>query len=332
MPSSQASDGIVFAETRDGLSLPVIDVTRAPFAVPDDPADVAALSEGFVEWLRRQQMPRFLTKLLLRLAARRSRLVRILFMSDQGYLDSITTYILKLGAEHLPPGFDSPMDRRIADTPHAPLLRLRMQQIAKLLADALREPLKRDAAAPLHLINIAGGPALDSINALIVLSRPDADLLKRPIAIDVLDSQTEGPAFGANALAALSADGGSLHGLDITFTHRPYDWDDTAALRSYLETLRGAITVASSEGGLFEYGSDDAIVANLTALRDGGVMHVAGSVTGSSDLRKQMIAQTRFKLHPHGLEGFAPLAARGGYTIAKSEPALFSDQVLLHPA
>ncbi len=88
------------------------------------PASVAALGEGFVKWLSRQQMPGFLAKLLLRLAARRSRLVRILFMSDQGYLDSITTYVLKLGPDHLPPGFDSPMDRRIADTPHAPLLRL----------------------------------------------------------------------------------------------------------------------------------------------------------------------------------------------------------------
>lgn len=337
MPSSQtnaseSSDGVVFAETRDGLRLPVIDVTRAPFAEPDDPASVAALGEGFVKWLSRQQMPGFLTKLLLRLAARRSRLVRILFMSDQGYLDSITTYVLKLGPDHLPPGFDSPMDRRIADTPHAPLLRLRMQQVAKLLAEALREPLARNAAAPLHLINIAGGPALDSINALIVLKRSDADLLRRPIAIDVLDSQTEGPAFGANALKALQADGAPLHGLDITFTHRTYDWGDTAALRSHLAGLRGAITAASSEGGLFEYGSDDAIVANLAALREGGVAHVAGSVTSASELRKRMIAQTRFKLYPRGLEGFAPLAARAGYAVAKSEPALFSDQVLLHPA
>src|ERR1700749_1013748 len=121
-----------------------------------------------------------------------------------------------------------------------------MQQIAKLLAEALREPLKRDAAAPLHLINIAGGPALDSINALIVLNRSDAGLLKRPIVIDVLDSQTEGPTFGANALKALQADGGPLHELDIPFTHRPYDWDDTAVLRSLLGELGGAVTAASS--------------------------------------------------------------------------------------
>lgn len=329
---SKASDGLVYAKTRDGLLLPVIDVTSPPFAVPDDPASVAQLGDAFTAWLRKQRMPRFLASFLLRLAAPRSRLVRTLFQSDQGYLDSITTYVLKLGADHLPSGFDSPMDRKLAGTLHAPLLRLRMQQIAKLLAGALQEPLADNAAAPLHLINIAGGPALDSVNALIVLSRARADLLRRTIVIDVLDAQTEGPAFGANALAALQAAGGPLHGLDIAFRHRPYDWDDTAALRALLDEARGAIIAASSEGGLFEYGSDDAIVGNLAALRNGGVAYVAGSVTSSSELRKEMIAQTRFKLHPRGLTGFAPLAARAGYAIAKSEPALFGDQVLLRPA
>jgi hypothetical protein len=252
-----------------------------------------------------------------------------LFTSDQGYLDSITTYLLKLRPEDLPPGFDSRIDRRIVDTPHAPLLLLRMQQIAKLTAAALQERLAGKPGAPLHLINIAGGPALDSMNALIFLNRSRAELLNRSIAIDVLDAQADGPRFGANALVALQAAGAPLHGLDVAFTHRVYDWNDTAALRVLLVQIRDAVTVASSEGGLFEYGSDDAIVANLTALRQGNVEFVAGSVTGSSDLRKEMIAQTRFKLHPRGLAGFAPLAARGGYAIAQSESGLFSDQVLL---
>jgi hypothetical protein len=327
-PGSNSGD-VVFAKTRDGISLPVIDVTRPPYAVPDDPASIAMLREAFTAWLRKQQRaPRFVTKLLMRLATRRSRIARILFTSDQAYLDSITTYLLKLRPEHLPPGFNK-LDRRIIDTPHAPLLLLRMQQIAKLMAAAVQEPLARNPAAPLHLINIAGGPALDSINALIFLARQHAELLKRPIAIDVLDAQDEGPRFGANALAALRAGVGPLHGLDVTFTHRSYDWNDTAALRALLAEIRGAVTVASSEGGLFEYGDDDAIVANLAALREGGVEFVAGSVTSASALRKEMIAQTRFKLHPRGLEGFTPLAARGGYVVTRSEPGLFSDQVLL---
>ncbi|MBV8836310.1 MAG: hypothetical protein JO000_07215, partial [Alphaproteobacteria bacterium] len=195
MPTEPAnsSDSLVFARTRGGLTLPVIDLSRPPYAEPDDPASIERLRVTFLEWLRKQQRgPRFIMKLLMRLAARRSRLARILFTSDQSYLDSITTYLLKLRPEHLPEGFNSRIDRRIVDTPHAPLLLLRMQQIAKLMATALQQALGGRPAAPLHLINIAGGPALDSINALIFLARQHAELLRRPIAIDVLDAQAEG--------------------------------------------------------------------------------------------------------------------------------------------
>ena len=58
---------------------------------------------------------------------------------------------------------------------------------------------------------------------------------------------------------------------------------------------RGAIVAASSEGGLFEYGTDDAIVANLTVLARADVPVVAGSVTSSSEVRKRMIALTRYR-------------------------------------
>jgi len=327
------SHGIAFAKTRDGLTLPVIDVSRPPFAIPDDPASIAARRDAFLRWHRRQYwMPRFVTMLILQFAAYRSPLARAVFQSDDGYLDGITTYIMKLGAEHLPAGFDSPIDRKIASAPHVPLLRLRMQQIAKSLARSLQEPLARDATADLHLINIAGGPALDSINTLILLDRSRANLMKRKIAIHVLDTQIEGPTFGGNALAALQAAGHPLHGLDIAFRYRPYDWNDTAALRALLEETRGAVVAASSEGGLFEYGSDVAIVRNLEELRAGGVDYVAGSVTTSSEMRKRLIAQTQFMLRPRGLEGFRPLAERAGYHIATSEPAELSEQVLLEIA
>jgi hypothetical protein len=84
-------------------------------------------------------------------------------------------------------------------------------------------------------------------------------------------------------------------------------------------------------GGLFEYGTDDAVVANLTALARAGVPIVAGSVTSSTEARKRMIAQARFRFFARGLEGFAPLAERSGYAIAESRTALVSEQVRLRP-
>src|SRR5690242_9011652 len=76
-------------------------------------------------------------------------------------------------------------------------VRLRLADMARLLADALAPALLDDPRRPLRLVNVAGGPALDSVNALLVLRRahPGA-LAARPIAIDVLDSDADGPAFG----------------------------------------------------------------------------------------------------------------------------------------
>lgn len=297
--------GLVFASTADGLRLPVIDVTHPAFAIPDDPATHAARRNAFLAWDRsNRRVPRIVTQLLMRLAARRSLLLQRMLASDSDYLDSITTYMLKLGADHLPPGFDGPVDRKVAASPHVALLRLRMQQIARLLAEALLAPLADAPDAPLHLVNIAGGPALDSINALIMLARAQAVLIHRPIAIHVFDTQQDGPTFGARALLALTAPEGPLHGLEVQFQHHAYDWNDTTPLARLLAGLagRGVIIAASSEGGLFDYGTDDAIVANLTTLARAGVPIVAGSATSSGEVGRRVVAQTRFRLVARGLK------------------------------
>jgi hypothetical protein len=328
---------VAMAKTREGHDLPVIDVTDPRFAVPDDPAATRALYDAFVRGERRRGwIPRFIMRGMLRRAAQQSRIVRALFASHAGYLDGITTYLMKLGADNLVPPYDSPMDRRLAASPHVTLLRLRTQQVARLLAEGLVEHLADQAGAPLHLINIGGGPALDSINALILLRRDHPQLMNRSTVIHVLDSGTDGPFFGANALAALQASGRPLHGLDVTWERQDYDWNNTAGLAHLVRDLAGAggVIAASSEGALFEYGSDDAIVANLAAMRaDGaGARLVTGSVTRDDETRRRMIAETQFKLIPRGLALFAPLATRAGFAIVKAEPAWLSDQVLLRPA
>jgi hypothetical protein len=327
---------ILIAKTREGYDLPVIDLTDPRFAVPDDPAAAQARHDAFVADERsRRFMPAFVLRMLLRAAARRSRLVRAAVAPPDGFLDGLSTYVMKLGPDNLMPPWDSPMDRRVAAAPHVALMRLRMQQVAHLLADALVEPLRADATAPLALVNIGGGPALDSLNALILLARDHPALLARRISVNVLDGDHDGPCFGANALAALAAPGRPLHGRDIAWHHALYDWNATAPLAALVRTLvtAGAIVAASSEGALFEYGSDDAVVANLAALRAGGAgaRIVAGSVTRDDQLRRRMIAQSRIRLMPRGLAGFAPLAARAGFAIARSHNAWLSDQVLLQP-
>jgi hypothetical protein len=324
------------AKTLEGYDLPVIDLTDPRFAVPDDPAAARALHDAFVADERsRRFIPQFIMRMLLRSAARQSRLVRAVSAPQSGFLDGISTYVMKLGPDNLVPPFDSPMDRRVAASPHVGLLRLRMQQVAHLLAESLVEHLRADAGAPLDLVNIGGGPALDSLNALILLARDHPELLARRVTVHVLDSDPDGPFFGGNALKALSVQGRPLHGHGIAWRLAPYDWNATAPLAELIRTLTsaGTIVAASSEGALFEYGSDEAIVANLVALRAGasGARLVAGSVTRPDEVRRRMIAQTGFRLVPRGLAGFAPLAARAGFAIVRSENAWLSDQVLLRP-
>jgi hypothetical protein len=266
---TRRNDGIVLARTREGFDLPVIDLSNPRFATPDDPATVQRLSEALIAAERRQRrIPQIIMRMILRVAARKSRLVRAMFHSQAGYLDSISTYVMKLGAENLVPPYDSPTDRQVASSPHVLLIRLRMQQIAHFVADGLAHDLtSTDAAAPLRLINIGGGPALDSINALIALRRARPELLNRPVVIDVLDSNEDGAFFGANALEALKTGGGPLAKLDIAMQHHDYDWNQPAVLADLVGMLAsaGAVIAASSEGALFEYGSDEAIVANLKA-------------------------------------------------------------------
>lgn len=329
--------GVVHATTDEGYRLPVIDVTRPEFALPDDPQSVAALDTAVREQERRNGLvPAFIMRFMMRSAARRSRLLADIVNPETSFLAGLTTYIMKLGVDNLPPPFDSDVDRRVVGSPQLTAVRLRLQQTVKLMAQALEPHLAAAPSALLVLINIGGGPAIDSLNALIVLNASSRGLLQRPIAIHVLDIDSVGPHFGAAALAALSAQGQPLAGLDITFTHEHYDWNAPTRLSGLVResASRGALIAASSEGALFEYGGDEAIVANLQALHNGGggAKAVVGSVTSADAQHRQAMAGSRFKLMPRGLDGFRPLAERGGFRIALSEAAPLGDQVLLCPA
>src|SRR5262245_44953567 len=80
--------GIAFARTREGFELPVIDVTHPRFALPADPAAVERLGAAFVaDEQRRRYIPDFVMRMMLRAAARKSRLVKALFNSETGFLD-----------------------------------------------------------------------------------------------------------------------------------------------------------------------------------------------------------------------------------------------------
>lgn len=94
------------------------------------------------------------------------------------------------------------------------------------------------------------------------------------------------------------------------------------------------IVAASSEGGLFEYGTDEAILANLRALCPDGRRQrivVAGSVTCDDKTRRRAVAAPGFALVPRGLAAFAALASRAGFALERAGRTPLGDQILLLP-
>jgi hypothetical protein len=321
----------VSADTDQGLRLPVVDVTHPAFAVNVDDTSLDALAEQFVSESRdRPELPAPLRAILAQ-----SRLGGALTAAAGTFLPGLPTYWLKIGPEQLPDPFTD-IDRRIAASFPAFATRIRLQDMAQLLADGSSVRLAAAADRALHFINIAGGPAADSWNALIRLRGEAPALLNgRVITIAVLDLDESGPRFGARAVAALTAADGPLAGASIEFRHLAYDWSEPERLGQLLSSLGGAaadpVCAISSEGGLFEYGDDETIVANLARLhaatpRDA---FIVGSVTREGEPARASLAASRVPTRPRTLEAFGRLAQNGGWTIDMSIARPFTYDVRL---
>ena len=328
--SSSVKKPNVYYVEANGLELPVVDVTNPEFALSVGPAEQREMVETYTRRQRPfQLLPRWLRRWMFQKMAQRSILARAL-MTKGRYLGGLDTYLFKLGPDNLGTVTNDAIDRRIAESPPVLSLRLRLQDVAELLADFLAPALLKALDRPLYLLNIAGGPTMDSLNALILLNRRDSRHLNgRRIVIQVLDLDSAGPAFGARALAALSAPRGPLHGLQIEFRHSPYDWSRPEELAPVLDALRAenAVWATSSEGGLFDYGSDADVIANLKRLAEASV--VVGSVTRADALMQEMQRDSTMPLVMRGHAAFATLAAQAGWSVARVVERIVSDQVAL---
>lgn len=133
-------------------------------------------------------------------------------------------------------------------------------------------------------------------------------------------------------MSALAQEAGPLPGLHVTFRHVRYDWCRPDDLRPPLNEARTtrALIVCSSEGGLFEYGSDDEIQSNLRVLREPlEVVAVVGSVTRADEPIQRLRQMGRAATHPRGLEVFRSLIVEMGWKVARAIQPPFSDQVVL---
>lgn len=319
----------VCVKTDDGLELPVIDLTDPAFAFNPTEQQLSRLAESYAkEAALREQIPEH-----VRAALAASIVGRGLMAAKGTFLSGLNTYILKLGGDNLKEPFND-IDRRIVDSFPSMAVRLRMQDVAQLLSESLAPQLGQQPAAPLLLINIAGGPAADSWNTLILLRDAAGDLLvNRRILIAVLDEDPGGPRFGARAVEALRGPGGHLEGLNIEVKHVPYNWSQPKRLRDILPGLgvSESICAASSEGALFEYGADTHIIDNLRALRE--ITPAETVVAGSVTRKDQPGAGSRMTIGaavvPRTIAEFGTLVSNSGWSLDSVRSRPFSFNVRL---
>lgn len=323
VPERNKTPGVCYAVSDDGIELPVIDVTHPRFACE---VSAASLSELIDQSVRDLAAIGSTPPEVARAIAAQSRLARGWLQSVGSFMSGMTTYLNRLGPDNLGDGYASPIDRRMAAGLMPLTFRFRLRDLARVLADSLAVTAGADDSRPISLVNIGGGAAADSLNCLILLNKEHGGLLKgRSISITVLDLDEEAPRFGGRALAALLGDGAPLAGLNATFRHVKYDWSDAGRLREILAaTPEIGAGVCSSEGGLFDYGSDEDIVANLAVLHDmtPADFVVTGSVVrDTTTVDPRMLAAARSQNRPLirylGIDAFRPLAARAGWSVVR---------------
>src|SRR6476660_3607570 len=166
VPEAQKRFGVSYAVTDTGLELPVIDVTHPAFAIAPTDAELEALAAAFQEMMARQRDATEEQLAALRSMLEGSILGRGMLAGSGTFLTGLDTYLMKLGPDNLG-AYAAELDRQIARALGP--VRMRLQNVTAFMAEALGPALDSAPGAPLHLVNIAGGPAIDSLNALILV-------------------------------------------------------------------------------------------------------------------------------------------------------------------
>jgi len=137
--------GVHYALTTDGIELPIVDVTHPAFALTVTDTEQRALVEKFLQEKDPfPGLPTFLRNSLQRFFLRGSILVNGIRQAKGTFMTGMHTYFLKLGPTMLGSAYAKPIDRRIAASLPVFAVRLRMQDVAQLMAEALLPALVKE--------------------------------------------------------------------------------------------------------------------------------------------------------------------------------------------
>lgn len=271
MAATSKKPGVCYAFTRDGLELPVIDITHPAFRI--ERPTLEKLDEMMAKAVAKQEAyeryPAMIRKFLFWIFSRKSIIMQGVMNSHGTFLTGMNTYLMKLGPDTLLPPLGSRVDLAMVSSVPALGLRLRLQNTVGYLVEGLLGSLASRPDARLIFINIAGGPCADTLNTLLVLQKHHPDLLRgRKVLIRVFDLHDLAPEFAKKSLEALRAPDAPLEELMADLAHIPYDWSRPQDLVRALGdlSLKNDVVAVSSEGGLFCYGSNADIAENLKVL------------------------------------------------------------------
>jgi hypothetical protein len=259
-----------YAFTLNGIELPVLDITHPYFVSCTNEKTLRKLLP-YVEKNAEEnaekfnKIPAFIKKYFINHSFAVAELIQIEKQNE--FASGITTIMMKLGPKLIGKGKKRFLDRQMNKGFGALVIRMRARDISKCQAEALIPMLIKSPSKDLCFINIAGGAASDNINTLFLIQKENPSLLKgRKIEINVLDIDSFGPAFGDRCITALKEPGGKFNELNISFRHIIYDWNKTEKLEELLSERKGWLQICASEGGLFEYCSDEVIIKNLNTI------------------------------------------------------------------
>jgi len=314
--------GVNYALTNDGIEMPIVNILHPSFALDPSTSEVECLRAQYLHesesWLRK---PRLLRRMLFGVALRKSRILQGLKDGDGSYLSGMNTYLMKLGPEHMDRSFALSFDAKVAKGIPSTNVRLRLRNMAHLIADELLPLLMNNPVRPVLLLNIGGGTAMDSLNALILIMRKSPGVLTgRKIRIQVFDGDARGAGFGARALDALMAPEAPLFGIDASLDYFPYNWSQPEMLAPFLEKTQETISCCSSEGALLEYGTDKEIYSHLDLMKRYTQSSFSFIASASLDLvHKDMRDEAPIQLNNryYTRESIAELVVSSGWNIAR---------------
>jgi hypothetical protein len=274
--------GLSYVFTRNGIELPVLDITHPDFISSIDENKLKKMLP-YVEKNAEKNANKFnkIPTFIKNYFAKHSFAMAELLQNESSFASGISTLMMKLGPNLIGKGERRFWDRQVTKGFGSLVIRMRIRDISICQADALIPLLQKSQEKNLCFINIAGGAASDSINALFLIQQKNPELLKnRKIEINVLDIDTYGPSFADRCIIALKAPSGRFSGMNISFRHIQYDWNNTEMLENLLTERKGWFQICSSEGGLFEYCSDEVINKNLNILHNNSAedIIIAGSL------------------------------------------------------